>query len=406
VSNQNLSFSSGTIDNSNAQVALRMNNAAGATLLTPLSVGRMDFTNGILTTAGATPLTINNTSNSAFVINGVSDNSHVNGPVKRKTNLAAAYAFPTGKGGNFRVIEVIPATTTSSEYTAEYFNSNHFDPDVALPLTGRSTAEFWTTSRSFGSDAAVRLTLEGAVPGAAPTDGIVVARYNGALWQNEKGTTGNALPGNSTSGTVTSQSQTAFGSYTFGFGPLSSLAIKLLTFNATKGGNYNNIHWQAECTSTQAVFEIERSTDGQNFTKIQTIVADQLRCLQPFDYQDNTASAGTNFYRLRVVDVDGKAYYSRIVAVINQSKGFELVGVYPSLITSGQLKVNITAASRDKAELYITNISGQVIKRMQVSVNAGENIIYVNVDGLAAGTYHVTGRNSEGETKTLRFVKQ
>jgi hypothetical protein len=43
---------------------------------------------------------------------------------------------------------------------------------------------------------------------------------------------------------------------------------------------------------------------------------------------------------------------------------------------------------------------------MQVSVNAGENIIYVDVAPLAAGVYHITGINSEGQTKTMRFVKQ
>lgn len=405
-SNQNVSVSSGTIDNSNAQVALRMNNPAGATLLTPLSVGRMDFVNGVLSTGVGTPLMINNTSNDPFVINNVSDASHISGPVKRRTNLAAAYAFPTGKGGNFRVIEVIPTTTTISEYTAEYFNSNHPDPDVALPLSGRSTAEYWTVSRNLGSNAAIRLTLEGAVPGANAGHDLVVARYIGGVWWNVKGDNGTTLNGASTSGTVTSQEENTFGDYTFGYGPAGALPIKLTSFDATKAGSSVNIHWKAECTSTQAVFEIERSTDGQNFQKIETVVADQLRCLLPFDYQDRAPSAGNNFYRIKVVDVDGRAFYSRVVAVINRAKGFELVGVYPSLVTTGQLKVNVTAASKDKAELYITNISGQVIKRMQLSLNAGENIVYINVDGLASGTYHVSGRNSDGELKTLRFIKQ
>jgi hypothetical protein len=304
------------------------------------------------------------------------------------------------------MIEVIPTSTTLSNYTAEYFNSNHPDPDVAVPLTGRSTVEYWTLIRGAGSNAAVRLTLRGAVPGASPSDGIVVASYNGVSWHNAIGTNGTALPGNSTSGTVTSDPQTSFNAFTFGYGPAGSLAIRLISFDAVKAGSYNNIHWQASCTSTQAVFEIERSSDGQNFQKIETVVADALRCQQPFDYQDKTPGAGNNYYRVKVVDVDGKAYYSRIVAVINKSKGFDIVGIYPTLITAGQLKVNITAASRDRAELYITNVNGQVLKRMQVNVNAGENIIYVDVDALAAGAYFVTGRNSDGEMKTLRFVKQ
>lgn len=404
--NQNVSVSSASIDNSNNQVALRMNNATGATLLTPLAVGRMDFVTGNLTTAVASALTINNTSNAAFVINGVSDNSFVNGPVRRRTAAASLYAFPVGKANNYRIIEVLPASAAASEYTAEYFNTNHSDPDVVPPLVGRSTAEYWTLTRNSGADAIVQLTLEGAVPGSNASMAIIVGRYAGGAWQSERGSTGSSLPGNATSGSVFSRTQNTFGDYTFVYGPAGALPIKLTEFNAVKASGYNSIHWKAECTSTQAVFEIERSSDGQNFQKIETVVADQLRCLLPFDYQDRSPLAGTNYYRMRVVDVDGKSYYSRIVAVVNRSKGFELVGIYPTLITSGQLKVNITSAGRDKAELFISNVSGQVMKRMQVSVENGENIIYVDVRSLAAGVYQITGINSEGQPKTLRFVKQ
>jgi hypothetical protein len=404
--NQNVSVSSVSIDNSSNQVALRMNNSAGATLLTPLSVGRMDFVAGRLTTAAASALTINNTSNAAFVINGVSDNSHVNGPVRRLTAAAALYAFPVGKGGNYRIIEVQPATAAASEYTAEYFNTAHPSSSVQMPLTGRSNAEYWTVNRNAGADAIIQLTLEGAVPNSNASMEIVVGRFTGAAWQSERGATGTSTFGNATSGSIYSRLQNTFGPYTFVFGPFGALPIKLTEFSAVKASGYNNIHWKADCTSTQAVFEIERSSDGQNFQKIETVVADRLRCQLPFDYQDRSPLAGTNYYRLRIVDVDQKSYYSRIVAVVNRTKGFELVGIYPTLITSGQLKVNITSAGRDKAELFISNVSGQVMKRMQVSVENGENIIYVDVASLAAGVYQITGINSEGQPKTLRFVKQ
>lgn len=404
--NQNVSVSSVSIDNSGNQVALRINNAAGATLLTPLAVGRMDFVTGKLTTAAASTLTINNTSNAAFVINGVSDNSFVNGPVKRRTAAAALYAFPTGKASIYRIIEVMPASATASEYTAEYFNTAHPSASVMSPLTGRSNAEYWTLNRNLGADAVVQLTLRGAVPNSNASMEIVVGRYNGSAWQSERGATGSSTFGNATSGSIFSRLQNTFGPYTFVFGPFGALPIKLNEFTANKASSYNNIHWQADCSSTEAVFEVERSSDGQNFQKIETVVADKLRCQLPFDYQDRSPLAGTNYYRLRIVDVDQKSYYSRIVAVVNRTKGFDLVGIYPTLITTGQLKVNIAAAGRDKAELFISNVSGQVMKRMQVNVENGENIIYVDVTSLAAGVYHITGINSEGQPKTLRFVKQ
>lgn len=404
--NQNISVSSVSIDNSSNQVALRINNSAGATLLTPLAVGRMDFVIGKLTTAAASALTINNTSNAAFVINGVSDNSFVNGPVKRRTAAAALYAFPVGKGSVYRIIEVTPASATASEYTAEYFNTAHPSASVQTPLTGRSNAEYWTVNRNLGADAVIQLTLRGAVPNSNASMEIVVGRYNGSAWQSERGATGSSTFGNATSGSIFSRLQNTFGPYTFAFGPFGALPIKITEFTAAKASGYNAVHWKADCTSTQAVFEIERSSDGQNFTKIETVVADRLRCQLPFDYQDRQPLAGTNYYRLRVVDVDQKSYYSRIVAVVNRAKGFELVGVYPTLITTGQLKVNVTSASRDKAELFITNASGQVMKRMQASLENGENIIYVDVKSLEAGVYQVSGINSDGELKTLRFIKQ
>lgn len=406
--NQNISINSTTIDNSNAQVTLRLNNPAGATLQNPLSVGKMSFVNGKLATTNVAVLTINNTSTDAHIIGGVSDNSFVNGPVKRKTAGTGTYAFPTGKGTNYRIIEVIPQAATASEFTAEYFGTNHPDPDVVLPLTGRSNAEWWNIDRlAGGANARVQLTLEGAVPNSNNSMELLVVRYNGAAWQSERGSDGTTTFGDATSGSIYTRQQTTFGAYTFGFGPFGALPIKLTAFDATKASGYNNIHWKADCTSQQAIFEIERSTDGQNFVKIESITADKLRCLQPFDYQDRNATAGINYYRIKVIDVDGgKAYYSRIAAVVNKSKGFDLVGVYPTLITSGQLKVNITSANNDKAELNITNMNGQVIKRLQASLKPGENIIYVDVAGMAAGVYHVTGINSDGQLKTLRFVKQ
>jgi hypothetical protein len=154
------------------------------------------------------------------------------------------------------------------------------------------------------------------------------------------------------------------------------------------------------------VFEIERSFDSRNFTRIETIVADQLRCLQPFDYKDVNAGSGTVYYRLHVVDVDATGYFSRVVAIIGKSSGFEIVGIYPTLVSTGQLKVNVAAGNSASVEFNITNATGQLVKKLKFNLTTGENIISLNVGELAAGVYQLTGYNSEGQVKTFRFIKQ
>jgi len=177
-------------------------------------------------------------------------------------------------------------------------------------------------------------------------------------------------------------------------------------FTAQKGNGFNTLNWKADCYSTQAVFQIERSFDGRQFTKIETVVADQLRCLQPFEFRDNTAGSGTVYYRMNVVDVDGTAYYSRIIAIVGKSSGFEIVGIYPTLVTNSQLKVNIASGSSSNAEFYITGTSGQIVKRFKFALTNGDNIITLNLPELAAGVYQLTGLNSDGQMRTFRFVKQ
>src|SRR2546423_1820250 len=258
---QHLSASSGNIDNAGNQVALKLNNPAGIILDLPLAAGRIQFVSGKLTTSNTNLLTVNNRGNNAVDVSGASNTSYVEGPVKRKTGLATAYRFPVGKGGVYHFCEIIPATTAASEYIVEYYNTGYPDLSVLLPLSGVANNEYWMISRVSGAAAAIRLFLNGtAVPNASSTDAIVVARYNGTDWVNEKGATGSRItPGNSTSGSATSQSISSFSPITFGYGPSSSLPIKLRYFNAEKGNGSNILHWQVDCYSEQAVFEIERA---------------------------------------------------------------------------------------------------------------------------------------------------
>jgi hypothetical protein len=98
--------------------------------------------------------------------------------------------------------------------------------------------------------------------------------------------------------------------------------------------------------------------------------------------------------------------YSRIVAIVGRGSGFDIVGIYPSLVTTGQLKVNVASGNSGKAEFFITNAMGQVVKKFRFSVVSGDNIFTLSLPELAGGIYQLTGYNSEGQVRTFRFVKQ
>lgn len=185
----------------------------------------------------------------------------------------------------------------------------------------------------------------------------------------------------------------------------ATLPIKVNYFNAAKGDGYNTLNWRAECTSAQATFVIERSSNGTDFAAINTITASQQRCLQPFDYTDNGAgSLGTLYYRLKVIDENGKVNYSSVVKISAQQKDMQLVGVSPNPVVN-MAHLSIASVKKDNIDLQVVSLDGKVVYRTRVTVQPGTSVVNIEVASLQSGVYTIKGVFSNGEMSTVRFVK-
>jgi hypothetical protein len=404
--NQNVSLSSGNIDNATNQVTLRLNNTAGATLLTPLAVGKISWNSaskGNLTTTATNVLKVNNTNVSdPLVVNGPSNSGYINGPVKRATAAASSYSFPTGKGGVLRACEVLPTATTASVYQAEYFGTAYSSLIAQAPLTGVSGQEYWDIGRESGSDAVVRLTLAGAVTGAGATDTLVVAHYAAGTWTDVRGT--KLTPGNSTTGSVESMIMTSFSPFTFGFTSAIVTPIYLLNFTARKDGGTAKLNWTITDNSTPKRFEILRSGNGADFTQIGVVAGIEGKLI--YDFTDNALPNGTVYYRLRMIDIDESAELTKIVAVMNGSKGIVISSMMPTLVTN-RARLNVSSSEKATMQLVVTDLYGRTIKQQVNAITTGNQEIWLNLGTLPTGTYQVTGYLSTGErTSSIRFIKQ
>ncbi|MFM2327413.1 MAG: hypothetical protein RIR31_1615, partial [Bacteroidota bacterium] len=184
------------------------------------------------------------------------------------------------------------------------------------------------------------------------------------------------------------------------------LPIKVYYLNGAKDNNGNTLNWKAECSSTEAIFEIERSDDGRRFATINTIVASQLRCLQPFSYSDNNIVAGTTYYRIKIIDTDGKITYSSIIKLGgSQQKEMMLVRILPNPV-SNIAQLNITTIKKDNVELAILSLEGKVMYKNTVQLQAGSSNISLDVSKLSKGTYFVRGVFTDGQTNSIKLIKQ
>jgi hypothetical protein len=187
------------------------------------------------------------------------------------------------------------------------------------------------------------------------------------------------------------------------------LPISLNYFRGTRQGTNHLLDWKVTCNSTPSVtMMLERSGNSTGpFAGINTQSADAVRCNQPFNYTDAQPLKGMNYYRLKMVDADGKISYSGIVALLNAVKGFEIINVAPNPVTSsGLFKLNVTSAQSTKVDLLITDMMGRVVMRQSNTLFDGYNSIDMNVSTLASGTYTISAVTADEKTRTVRFVKQ
>ncbi len=400
--------STGTINNANNEVTLRMNNAAGATLNAPLTVGKISFNSGNkgrLTTTGTNILTIANTGTHSLVINAPDNSGFVNGPVRRATAGTAAYLVPTGKGTTYHGMEFIPSAATASVYQAEYFNTAFGDLSVVPPLNGVTNLEYWSVSVPSGVIASYQLSLNGtAVPGAGAGDAVVVARYNGADWLDYSAGGSQIVPGNSTTGSARTAPTNLTTFLTFGFGVAGSLPIHLLTFDARKlAGDNAEVNWRISTNSNPEKFEVLRSSDGRNFTSIGTVVAGNGQT--DYSFVDNSLPKTTTYYRLGMLDKDGKTTYSRIVAVFNSAKGTLLTSLIPTMVTS-TAKLSISSSEKGSMQILVTDMQGRIVQKQSIAVSVGTQDNWLYLQSLAPGAYQITGYMSGERVGTIRFVKQ
>jgi Secretion system C-terminal sorting domain len=204
-----------------------------------------------------------------------------------------------------------------------------------------------------------------------------IYHWNGTIWEQL-----------STSSLVTnpdgSFSLTAAGVVNFSpfavMAPSAPLGAELLQFSAKANGNKTTLNWQTANETNVKNFDIEKSIDGANFSKIKEVKANNTPSVyQAFDDQ----FFASTYYRLKTNDLDGKTDYFKTVFVA-YGKGQKLQ-VFPNPVKE---KLTILGASKD--EFKITDLFGRVIQRGILSDNQTE----IDVSKLPSGLYLLQTKNA------------
>jgi Concanavalin A-like lectin/glucanases superfamily/Secretion system C-terminal sorting domain len=183
-----------------------------------------------------------------------------------------------------------------------------------------------------------------------------------------------------------------------------SLPLKLGDFTATKKSTIVELNWETITEQNTSYFEVERSSDGNNFSTIGRINAagnstDKLN----YSYTDAAPLPKTNFYRLKMIDIDGSFNYSRIV-IIKNNTGLLTMELFPNPV-SDVLQLQLPNAKRETVIISITDAVGKIMYTRTTQLNEGNNAVSIPVLHLSKGMHYLSVDNSTTR-QTKQFIKQ
>ena len=174
-----------------------------------------------------------------------------------------------------------------------------------------------------------------------------------------------------------------------GFGNLayfdqSALPVTLLKFTAAAKDNTTLLQWQTANEINNKEFEVQRATDNFTFTTIGTVKSAVFANNASYSFVDKSPAQGTNYYRLKQVDNDGKFNYSKTLSV-SFINGSTLFAVYPNpAINTIQVMI---PAWHDASYLSIYDMNGKQVMQEQAGANATSK--QLEIGRLASGVYNI-----------------
>jgi lysophospholipase L1-like esterase len=173
------------------------------------------------------------------------------------------------------------------------------------------------------------------------------------------------------------------------------LPVKLSFFKAQVQNGKVAVSWRAEGQETGTTYEVERSSNGRDYTAVHTQAATTASS-GDYLWQDAAPLKGTSHYRLKIREAS-KSSYSTVARV-----AFEVNKLIASLFVSGTtLNIDLGQGGTGKAELHILNPAGAVVLKRAISL--GDNRVQVPIGSLSAGQYFLRLALPGGRSEVQAF---
>ncbi len=176
------------------------------------------------------------------------------------------------------------------------------------------------------------------------------------------------------------------------------LPVNWVSFTAEASDKGINLVWETSEEINNDYFLVQRSLDGVSWSTLSRVASvgttGHLRAPNMYNYSDETAIPGKNYYRIMQVDIDGAYSYSIVQSAYMRGNTASELVLYPNPV-SHTLYIG---GDQEILSTEVLNMNGSVM------LKSTGNTRKINIESMPMGVYYLKIITDNGAVMK-KFVK-
>ena len=166
------------------------------------------------------------------------------------------------------------------------------------------------------------------------------------------------------------------------------------------------VNWDVKDEKATTKYEVEKSINGTDFMLVNTTLVSTAKPTPgKYNWLDERTSAGTNYYRIKGINVDGTSKYTTTVKVIVPLVAVSF-SVYPNPVKGHSINLKFTNQPVGMYEVKLTNITGAAVYKNKILVSSNNMVLPLNIANMQKGLYQLEVINAANATRVQKIIVQ
>lgn len=164
-----------------------------------------------------------------------------------------------------------------------------------------------------------------------------------------------------------------------------------------------SVKWQASNVPEGTVFNVQRSTNGVDYSSLNSFTENEYKLANSYSYIDGHVPVVSQklYYRIKGTEPSGRIFLSPVVTISNEGSTQALID-YAS-IEGQSLITSLQVPEKGMYRVSVLSMNGAVLQQRSIELDAGVHVFTLPLNAMAHGTY-VVGLSNNRLLSSKKFV--